>query len=66
MTKKRQNDSTQAPDRQQRCYSVNDLWYFELRGGGQHGPYDTKQEMEAALNEFIASHEELKSRENIN
>jgi hypothetical protein len=63
MTKKRQDDTTRTPERQQRCYSVNGLWYFELRGGGQHGPYDTKQEMETALNEFIALHEEIKSRE---
>ncbi len=63
MTKKRQDDTNRTPERQQRCYSVNGLWYFELRGGGQHGPYDTKQEMETALNEFIALHEEIKSRE---
>ena len=64
MTQKRQDDTTQTPERQQRSYCVNGLWYFELRGGGQHGPYDTKQEMEDALNEFIALHEEIKSREN--
>lgn len=64
MTKKRQNDDTKkAPPRQSRCYNVSGLWYFELRGGGQHGPYDTKQEMEAALNEFIALHEEVKKRD---
>ncbi|MDQ1363025.1 MAG: hypothetical protein QG652_885 [Pseudomonadota bacterium] len=63
MNKKRQNDTSQTTPRQQRCYSVNGLWYFELRGGGQHGPYDSKQEMENALNEFIALHEEIKTRE---
>jgi len=63
MSKKRQNDISQTPSRQQRCYSLDGLWYFELRGGGQHGPYDTKQEMENALNEFIALHEEIKTRE---
>jgi len=66
MTKKRQDDTSQAPDRLQRCYSINNLWYFELRGGGQHGPYESKQEMETALNEFIALHEELKTRDKHN
>lgn len=64
MVKKRQNDTSHTPPReQQRCYSVNGLWYFELRGGGQHGPYDSKQEMENALHEFITLHEELKERD---
>lgn len=63
MTKKRQNDTGQAPERQQRSYCVNGLWYFELRGGGQHGPYESKQDMENALHEFIALHEEVKARE---
>ena len=64
MGKKRKDDTGQTPNRQQhRCYSLDGDWYFELRGGGQHGPYDTREKMEAALNEFISLHEEIKARE---
>lgn len=64
MVKKREDDTSQTPPReQQRCYSINGLWYFELRGGGQHGPYDSKQDMERALNDFIALHEEMKAKD---
>ena len=59
MTKKRQQEEHQLPDRIQRTYSINDLWYFELRGGGQKGPYDSEEEMQAALQEFIQLHNEL-------
>lgn len=61
MTNQRQNDSLDVPHRTPRCYNVNGLWYFELRGGGQHGPYDTEADMESALQEFIALHEAMKS-----
>ncbi len=63
MTKKRSNDTTSSPKTQSpRCYEIEGLWFFELRGGGQHGPYDSKPDMEAALNEFITLHEEMSRR----
>ena len=66
MTKKRHNENPSKSKRlEQRSYSLEGLWYFELRGGGQHGPYDTKQEMENALNEFIALHHEMQQRDRL-
>jgi len=46
-------DETQ---RTSRGYEVNGQWYFELRGGGQKGPYENELEMQAVLNEFIKLH----------
>jgi len=43
--------------RMSRGYEINGLWYFELRGGGQKGPFETEAEMQAELNEFIQLHE---------
>ena len=45
--------------RQSRGYQVNGQWYFELRGGGQKGPFSSEQEMQAELNQFIQFHEEM-------
>lgn len=53
MSQKRPNEEIHEDERIERTFSVNDLWYFELRGGGQQGPFDTREEMEQALNEFI-------------
>ena len=65
MSKRRENDTEniplQAPGvRSNRGYEVNGQWYFELRGGGQKGPYETEQEMLDELNEFIQLHEQIK------
>lgn len=46
-------------NRSPRSFEADGRWYFELRGGGQKGPYDSEQEMLAALNEFIHFHEEM-------
>ena len=43
--------------RMSRGYQINGQWYFELRGGGQKGPFETEEEMQAELNEFIQLHE---------
>jgi hypothetical protein len=62
MTKKRSSDNTPRTDqthRANRGYEINGQWYFELRGGGQKGPFETKEEMQAELNEFINLHEEM-------
>jgi len=53
MSQKRPNEEIHEDERIERTFSVNDLWYLELRGGGQQGPFDTREEMEQALNEFI-------------
>ena len=63
MTQKRCSDKdTQRPDRTHRAsrgYEINNQWYFELRGGGQKGPFATKEAMQAELNEFINLNEEM-------
>lgn len=56
MTKRRLQKNHGLP---QHTYSINNAWYFELRDGGQKGPYDTKDEMHAALQEFIQLHNEV-------
>ena len=68
MNKQRENDTEniplQAPGvRSNRGYEVNGQWYFELRGGGQQGPFDSEEEMQAALDEFIRLHEHMKKLE---
>ncbi|MCW9048374.1 MAG: DUF6316 family protein [Gammaproteobacteria bacterium] len=45
--------------RTSRGYEINGQWYFELRGGGQKGPYDNELAMQADLNEFIHLHEQM-------
>ena len=45
--------------RHSRGYEINGQWYFELRGGGQKGPFDSEAEMLAELNHFIHFHEEM-------
>jgi len=64
MTQKRSNDKdsqqrlSQA-HRANRGYEINNQWYFELRDGGQKGPFETKEAMQAELNEFINLHKEM-------
>jgi hypothetical protein len=58
----REQEKDKVPQRQDRTYCVNGLWYFERRGGGQYGPFDTQKEVEKALREFIDSHEAIKKR----
>lgn len=48
--------------RTSRSYEINGQWYFELRGGGQKGPFNSKQEMQAELNEFIRFHAEMNDK----
>lgn len=45
--------------RTSRSFEIDGRWYFELRGGGQKGPFDSKEEMLSALNEFIQFHQEM-------
>lgn len=63
MTKKRNQDTQLPSDRIQRTYSMNNSWYFELRGGGQKGPYDSEDDMHSALEEFIQLHQEVSEKD---
>lgn len=63
MSQIRENEDPKAPDhRIERTYNIDDRWYFELRGGGQRGPFDSEQEMQQALQEFIALQQEIKDK----
>jgi len=66
MPQPRTNDSSDAQDknahRTSRGYEINGQWYFELRGGGQKGPFNSEQEMLSELNEFIRFHEEMNDK----
>ena len=60
MNKQRENETQPVEERLERTYNIGDLWYFELRGGGQRGPFDSKEEMEQALKEFIELQQSVK------
>lgn len=62
MTKKRAQEHDDLHERTPRTYTINNSWYFELRGGGQKGPFDSEQKMQAALEEFIQLYNEVKER----
>ena len=62
MRERRTETERESPGRITRTYNIGDLWYFELRGGGQKGPFDSKEEMQKALDNYIALHEEIKAK----
>ncbi len=55
----KKSPASKKTSRTSRGYEVNGLWYFELRGGGQKGPYDNELQMRASLNEFIEFHNQM-------
>lgn len=63
MNRQRESEKTSKPHdhthRTSRGYEINGQWYFELRDGGQKGPFESELKMHAALNEFIQLHEEM-------
>jgi len=50
------------PQRTTRGFEINGQWYFELRGGGQKGPYDNELKMQADLNDFIKCHNQMNKK----
>ena len=62
MRDRRQDTERESPGRIERTYNIGNLWYFELRGGGQKGPFDSEEEMKKALNDYIALQEEIKTK----
>ena len=46
---------TSIPFRNKRHYCSNGEWFFETRDGGQCGPFEDQEEMEAELLMFIRS-----------
>ena len=59
--RKDESEAAENAKRMERTFHIDNLWYFELRGGGQQGPFDTEEEMRAALEEFIRLHKELQN-----
>ena len=55
MEKHRAGEERNIPFRTQRYFCINGVWYFQTRGGGQEGPFTSKQEMEAELLMYIRS-----------
>lgn len=49
----RTGETRNIPFRTQRYFCINGAWYFQTRGGGQQGPYITKEEMQAELLLFL-------------
>ncbi|MDH5736289.1 MAG: DUF6316 family protein, partial [Gammaproteobacteria bacterium] len=61
MRERRKESERESAGRMARTFNIEDLWYFELRGGGQKGPFDSKADMEKALDDYIALQLEVKS-----
>lgn len=63
MKKTRSNESIRESHnhthRTSRGYEINGQWYFELRNGGQKGPFSCETDMQTQLNEFIRLHDEM-------
>ena len=53
MDDSRSGETNVYPFRTQRYFCINGVWYFNTRGGGQRGPFATKQEMQGELLLFI-------------
>jgi hypothetical protein len=55
MTTTRQQDpfQTPPPERTERIFSQEDLWYFRVREGENVGPFRFKSEAESNLDQFM-------------
>lgn len=61
MPDNRRKDSSQtpAPDRSERIFSEEDLWYFKIREGDEIGPFRYRSEAQSNLDRFM---EQLKDK----
>ncbi len=61
MPNQRQTEShrTQPPERSERIYTQQDLWYFRTREGEEIGPFRYKSEAQSNLEQFLSN---LKNR----
>ncbi|MEQ8954853.1 MAG: DUF6316 family protein [Pseudomonadales bacterium] len=61
MSNQRQTESqrAQAPQRSERLFTEQDLWYFRTREGREVGPFRYKSEAQSNLDQFLA---ELENR----
>lgn len=60
MTDSRQQDqlTSSPPDRSDRVFSEQDLWYFKIREGEDIGPFRYRSEAESNLDHFLQQLEE--------
>ena len=61
IARKDETEAAKNAKRMERTFNIDNLWYFELRGGGQQGPFDSEEEMREALEEFIRLNKELQN-----
>ena len=57
--RQKDNSNAPAPDRSERIYSEQDLWYFRTREGDKVGPFRYRSEAQSNLENFM---EQLKAR----
>ena len=46
---------SQAPERSERIYTEQDLWYFRTREGQEVGPFRYKSEAQSNLEQFLSN-----------
>ena len=51
--RRKDNSHAPAPDRSERIYSEQDLWYFRIREGDEVGPFRYRSEALSNLENFI-------------
>ena len=49
----RSGETTVHPFRSDRFYHADNNWYFLIRGGASRGPYESRDDAAAGLNEYI-------------
>ena len=47
------NSHKPAPDRSERIFSEQDLWYFKIREGDEVGPFRYRSEAQSNLENFM-------------
>jgi len=58
-TRHKDNSQAPAPDRSERIFSEQDLWYFRIREGDEVGPFRYRSEALSNLERFM---EQLKEQ----
>lgn len=49
----RMGEKCSIPDRSQRLFQLQEYWYYTTREGIDIGPFDTRQEAEKGISNFI-------------
>ena len=57
--RQKDNSNTPVPDRSDRIFSEQDLWYFKTREGDKVGPFRYRSEAQSNLENFM---EQLKAQ----